>query len=123
MAKTPISTQPLSFVEIVMRADTATIRKALEAREKIDTLLVQREEAYRRIAAIEAQVDEVMGGPGQFVFPEPPLPVAGFGGRPAAVPKKAVPAEKAAPAAKPEKDGAELLADGGEKKPVIKKGE
>lgn len=118
MAKTPISTQPLTFVEIVMRADTETIRKALEAREKIDTLLVQREEAYRRIAALEAQVDEVMGGPGQFVFPEPPLPVAGFGGRPAVAPKKPA----SSPAAKPEKESA-ASAESGEKKPIVKKEE
>ncbi|MBQ6473979.1 MAG: hypothetical protein IJJ33_18465 [Victivallales bacterium] len=118
MAKTPISTQPLTFVEIVMRANTETIRKALEAREKIDTLLVQREEAYRRIAALEAQVDEVMGGAGQFVFPEPPLPVAGFGGRPAVAPKK-----PASAPAKADKEPAEPVAEGGEKKPVIKKEE
>ena len=52
MAKTPISTAPLSFVEIVMRADAETLRAALEARIKVEDLLAQREEAYRKIAEL-----------------------------------------------------------------------
>ncbi|NLF93649.1 MAG: hypothetical protein GX564_07145 [Oligosphaeraceae bacterium] len=78
MAKPPRENKPLSFVEIVMRADAETIRTALEARIKVDELLAEREQAYRRIAELEAQVEELVGEPGVFVFPLPPLPVAGF---------------------------------------------
>ena len=53
MAKTPISTAPLSFMEIVMRADAETIKAAYEARVKVDGLLAEREAAYRRIAELE----------------------------------------------------------------------
>ncbi len=101
MAKTPVSTQPLSFVAIVMRADVETIRKALEARGKIDTLLAEREEAYRKIAAIEAQVNDVMGEENVFVFPEPPLPVAGFNTKAPNIAKKPEPPKPAAPTPKP----------------------
>ncbi|MBR4221964.1 MAG: hypothetical protein IKR81_12450 [Victivallales bacterium] len=90
MAKTPISTAPLSFMEIVMRADAETIKAAYEARVKVDGLLAEREAAYRRIAELESQVDQIMGEPGVFTFPEPPLPVAGFA-------PKAQPAKKPAP--------------------------
>ena len=45
MAKKPISTEPLSFVEIVMRADAETIKAAYEARVKVDGLLAERDEA------------------------------------------------------------------------------
>lgn len=69
---------PLSMVEIVMRADVAIIEAALEARRKIDALLAERAAAYERIAALEKQVDEVIGAPDEFVFPPPPLPVAPF---------------------------------------------
>lgn len=81
MAKKPISTAPLTFVEIVMRADAETIKAAYEARLKVDALLKEREEAYRRIAELENQVEVIMGEPGVFVFPEPPLPVAGIAKR------------------------------------------
>ena len=54
MAKNPISTAPLSFVEIVMRADAETIKAAYEARVKVDGLLAEREAAYRKIAELEA---------------------------------------------------------------------
>ena len=77
MAKNPISTAPLSFVEIVMRADAETIKAAYEARVKVDGLLAEREAAYRKIAELEQQVEEVIGEQGVFVFPEPPMPVAG----------------------------------------------
>ena len=105
MAKNPISTAPLSFVEIVMRADAETIRAALDARVKVDGLLAEREAAYRRIAELEQQVEEVIGEQGVFVFPEPPLPVAGFNAKPAssassskkpAAPKAAAPSAEAA---------------------------
>jgi len=94
MAKTPISTVPLTFVEIVMRADAETLRAALEARVKVEELLAKREEAYRKIAEIEQQVDGIMGEPGVFVFPEPPLPVSGFGPKPAPA-KRPAPQPKA----------------------------
>lgn len=88
MAKKPISTAPLTFVEIVMRADAETIKAAYEARLKVDALLKEREEAYRRIAELENQVEVIMGEPGVFVFPEPPLPVAGIAKKTTAAAKK-----------------------------------
>ncbi len=112
MAKSPVGkTAPLSFVEIVMRADAETIRAALEARVKVDELLAEREEAYRRIAALEEQVEQVIGEPGVFVFPEPPLPVAGFASKSSSsrpVPKKPAPkaAEASSKAAEAGKSGA-----------------
>lgn len=78
MARTSIPNTPLGFVEIVMRAEAETIRTALEARLKVDTLLTEREEAYRKIAEIENQVEEIIGEPGVFSFPPPALPVATF---------------------------------------------
>lgn len=99
MAKNPISNAPLSFVEIVMRADAETIKAAYEARVKVDGLLAERDAAYRRIAELENQVETVIGEQGVFVFPEPPLPVAGFNAKPVpAAPAAKKPAAKAAPA-------------------------
>ncbi len=92
MAKTLIASTPLSFVEIVMRADVETIRAALEARVKVDELLAEREQAYRRIAELESQVESLMGEPGVFVFPAPPLPVSGFSKSMVAPAKKPAPA-------------------------------
>jgi len=69
---------PLSMVDIVMRADVETIRAALDARQKIDALLAERAAAYERIATLEAQIDQVIGGPDLFVFPPPPMPVATY---------------------------------------------
>lgn len=97
MAKAPVANTPLSFVEIVMRADVETIRAALEARVKVDELLHERELAYRRIAELESQVEELMGEPGVFVFPAPPLPVSGFSKIVPAPAKKAVPAPAVVP--------------------------
>ncbi len=68
----------LSFIDIVLGADAETIKKALEARVQIDELLVVREEAYRKIAEIENKVDQIVGEEGEFIFPPPPLPVAGL---------------------------------------------
>ncbi len=85
---------PLSLVEIIPRADAATIQAALEARQKIDALLAERAAAYERIAALEKQVDDVMGEPGLFVFPAPTVAVAPF-----AAPIAAPAAPAAAPAA------------------------
>ena len=105
MAKNPISTAPLSFVEIVMRADAETIKAAYEARVQVDGLLAEREAAYRKIAELEQKVEEVIGEQGVFVFPEPPLPVAGLNAKPAssassskkpAAPKAAAPSAEAA---------------------------
>ncbi|MBP5300012.1 MAG: hypothetical protein J6Y80_01280 [Victivallales bacterium] len=104
--KKPVPKPPLSMVEIVMRADVATIQAALEARQKVDALLAERAAAYERIAALERQIDEVVGEPGIFVFPPPPQTVAQFTAEPAApAPKSApMPAEssKPAPAVAPE---------------------
>ena len=96
MARASVASTPLSFVEIVMRADADTIRAALEARVKVDELLIEREQSYRRIAELEGQVEELMGEPGVFVFPPPPLAVADFDKRKASVPKK--PTSTVAPA-------------------------
>ena len=95
MAKNPVNGQPLSFVEIVMRADAETIKAAYEARVKVDGLLAEREEAYRKIAMLEQKVDEIIGEPGVFVFPEPPMPVSGFAKPAPAAAKKSTPAPKA----------------------------
>jgi hypothetical protein len=99
MAKTNFPTTPLSFIEIVMRSDAETLRQALEARVKVDALLAEREEAYRKIAELENQVEQVVGTSGVFVFPAPPLPVAGFAktGQPLPQVKKSEPAPAPAP--------------------------
>ena len=68
----------LTARDIILQADAETIREAFEARVKIDELLVKREEAYRQIETIELQVEELVGEEGAFVYPEPPVPVAGF---------------------------------------------
>jgi len=75
MAKKPT---PLTFREIVLGAEADTIRQALEARVKIDQLILERQAAYERIAALETQIETVVGEPGVYPFPQPPLPVAGF---------------------------------------------
>lgn len=68
----------LTARDIILQADAETIREALESRVKIDELLVKREEAYRQIEAIELQVEELVGEEGEFVYPAPPMPIAGF---------------------------------------------
>ena len=55
---------------------------------QIDTLLEEREAAYRRIAELETQVSEIVGEDGVFPFPAPPLEVAAYVQKPA--PKKKV---------------------------------
>lgn len=95
IAKKPTVKPPLSMVEIVMRSDVATIEAALEARRKIDALLAERAAAYERIAALEKQIDEVIGAPDEFIFPPPPFPVAPFA---AATAAQATPVAKSAPA-------------------------
>jgi hypothetical protein len=100
MAKQPKNAAPLTFVDIVMRADAETIKAAYEARIKVDELLAQREEAYRRIAELEGQVETVIGEEGVFAFPPPPMPVAGMPSPVAKRPASKRPAPKPA-AAKP----------------------
>lgn len=68
----------LSFRDIVLGAEADVIRRALEARMQIDQLIEERQRAYERIAALETQVEEVLGEAGGFPFPPPPLPVAGL---------------------------------------------
>ena len=60
MAKNPVGGQTLSFVDIVMHADAETIKAAYEARVKVDGLLAEREEAYRKIAELEQKVEAVL---------------------------------------------------------------
>ncbi|MGL4854626.1 MAG: hypothetical protein ACRC37_05175 [Lentisphaeria bacterium] len=68
----------LSFIDIVMGADAQTIKSAYEARLKIDEQLQLREEAYRKIAEIEQLIESIIGEEGEFIFPAPPLEVAGY---------------------------------------------
>lgn len=103
MAKKNQKIEPLSFVDIVLGGDAETIRKALEARIQIDTLLEEREEAYRKIAALETQVEGIVGEDGVFPFPEPPVEVAAFA-QPA---KKKPAAKKVVPIAKIEEEPTE----------------
>lgn len=70
--------QELDFIDIVMGANAEVIKQAYEARMKIDEQLVLREEAYRKIAELEEKVEEIIGEPGEFIFPAPPLQVAGY---------------------------------------------
>ena len=88
MAKKPQKLEPLTLQEIILRGDSGTIRQALEARVQIDTLLEEREAAYRRIAELETQVSEIVGEDGVFPFPAPPLDVAAYAQKP--IPKKKV---------------------------------
>ncbi len=80
MAKKPTT---LTFRDIVLGAEADVIRQALEARVKIDALIVERQAAYEKIAALETQVATLVGEPGVYPFPAPPLPVAGFDAKPA----------------------------------------
>ncbi len=77
MAKKPNLTA-LTFRDLVLGSDADTLRQALEARVRIDELIAERQAAYERIAALETQVEDVIGEPGVFPFPAPPLPVAGL---------------------------------------------
>ena len=80
MAKKPTS---LTFRDIVLGAEADVIRAALEARIKIDALITERQAAYEKIAALETQINTVVGEAGVYPFPSPPLPVAGFDQKPA----------------------------------------
>jgi hypothetical protein len=68
----------LTFRDIVLGAEADVIRQALEARVKIDQLILERQRAYERIAALETQIETEIGEAGVYPFPVPPLPVAGF---------------------------------------------
>ncbi len=96
---------PLSMVEIITRADVATIEAALEGRRKIDELLAERAAAYERIAALERQVDDVLGSEGVFAFPAPSVSVAPFAAAPAPVVSKPSPSVQASPRAEAVKPG------------------
>lgn len=96
---------PLSMVEIITRADVATIEAALEGRRKIDELLAERAAAYERIAALERQVDDVLGAEGVFAFPAPSVSVAPFAAAPAPVVSKPSPSVQASPRAEAVKPG------------------
>lgn len=102
MARRAARMQKLEFAQIVIGADVDTIKAALEARLKIDELLLEREEAYKRIAEIEAQVEETIGETGVFEFPPPAMPVAEFPKRRPPVAKKAPAVTEAQSTAKPE---------------------
>ena len=79
----------LTFRDIVLGAEADVIRAALDARLKIDALITERQAAYEKIAALETQINTVVGEAGFYPFPAPPLPVAGFDQKPAK--KSAVP--------------------------------
>lgn len=107
----------LSFMDIVTRADAETIREALEARVKIDDLLVIREEAYKKIFDIENEIEGIVGEEGTFDFGETPYPVAGMvkkKPRPKPKPKtEEAPAEEAdAPKEEAKEEPAEEKTDG-----------
>jgi hypothetical protein len=104
MAKKPT---PLTFRDIVLGADADVIRQALEARVKIDQLIAERQAAYERIAALETQIETVVGEPGVYPFPQPPQPVAGFD-------PKAETVNRGAPAKKPARSAADDAADSDE---------
>jgi hypothetical protein len=80
MAKKPTA---LTFRDIVLGAEADVIRAALDARIKIDALITERQAAYEKIAALETQINTVVGEAGAYPFPAPPLPVAGFDQKPA----------------------------------------
>lgn len=110
MAKKPST---LSFRDIVLGADAEVIRQAHEARVQIDLLVEERQRAYDRIAALETQIEDVLGEAGVFPFPAPPLPVAGFDPKTDTVTRggskkpAARSADSAAPAAADDDDSAE----------------
>lgn len=110
MAKKLIS---LSAVDILLQADAATIREALERRIQIDELLAQRTAAYEQIEQLERQIEALVGEEGAFAYPAPPLPVAGFTKlTPAPRPAKPKPVSEEKPATAPdEKANASVESD------------
>jgi hypothetical protein len=89
-------TASLSFRDIVLGAEAEIIRQAHEARVQIDQLIEERQRAYERIAALETQVEDILGEPGAFPFPAPPLAVAGFDPKADTVTRGAGPVKKSA---------------------------
>ena len=89
----------LSFIDIVTKADADVIRQALEARLKIDDLLIVRDEAYKKIFEIENEIEDICGEEGTFEFGETPYPVAGLSKK---KPKKKPAPKKEADEEKPE---------------------
>lgn len=87
---------PLTFRDIVLGADADVIKQALEARVQIDQLIEERDRAYERIAALETQVEDIMGESGLYPFPPPPMPIAGFDPKAEAVTRGSAPAKKGA---------------------------
>ena len=75
MAKKPLK---LSCVDIILGADAEVIRQAYESRLKIDGLLDERLQAYEQIHRLETQIEELVGIPGYFMYPAPPVPVSGY---------------------------------------------
>jgi hypothetical protein len=94
MAKKP-ALSALSFRDLVLGAEAETLRQALEARVRIDELVAERLAAYERIAALETQIEDVIGEPGVFPFPAPPLPVAGIDPKSETLARSATAAKKA----------------------------
>lgn len=78
MAKMVKAGTELTVQEIVIRADSTVIKQAYEARLRIDGLLAEREAAYARIRELEDEVETIVGDEGLFMYPAPPLPIAGF---------------------------------------------
>lgn len=96
----------LTFRDIVLGAEADVIRQAHEARVKIDQLIEERQRAYEQIAALENQIEDVIGEPGVYPFPAPALPVAGFDPKADTVIRGATPAKKPVTAGKPGVAGA-----------------
>ncbi len=69
---------PLEMLDIILGADADVIKAAYEAKVQIDELIIQREVAYQKIADLEENIDAIAGGNGNYIFPAPPLPVAGI---------------------------------------------
>ncbi len=69
---------PLEMLDIILGANADVIKAAYEAKVQIDELIIQREAAYQKIADLEENIDAIAGGNGDYIFPAPPLPVAGI---------------------------------------------
>lgn len=102
MSKKPLV---LTYTDIVLGADVETIRRALEARTEIDQLLEERAKAYAQIAELEGKVEALMEEGTVFPYPEPPLPVFGFGPAKGAAKAKKKVAPKVAPPAPAKGEG------------------
>ncbi|MEA2013022.1 MAG: hypothetical protein U9O87_08115 [Verrucomicrobiota bacterium] len=93
----------LSKADIIIRADADLIAEALEGRRIIEKQLELREEAYRKIAEIEIEIEKIIGEQGKFVFPAQPFPVAGINIPKSAIKKKKQPVKNKKQAEKKEK--------------------